>query len=147
MTTEAQRPDGWYWVKETRWDNMQPEWVPAEWRQAAKAWYSTQFSGIPDSGILEHGPALADPMQEPIGTVESEIASCGGFHAKLAGGPMPKIGTNLYTSPQPAQPVPEIDYQALIRAAFATNKKWAQGTSGCIAVMCGAEWYRSTLTR
>ena len=38
--------------------------------------------------------------------------------------------------------VPEIDYDALIRAAFAKNRKWAQGTNGCVAFAKGAEWFR-----
>ena len=47
---------------------------------------------------------------------------------------------------QPAQSVdscPEIDYTALIHAAYAINKRWAQGTAGCVAFKHGAEWYRS----
>lgn len=39
----------------------------------------------------------------------------------------------------------EIDYEALIKAAYARDKKWAQGTNGCIAFARGAEWYRSTI--
>lgn len=38
--------------------------------------------------------------------------------------------------------VPEIDYPELIRAAVAKNRKWAQGTNGCIAFARGAEWFR-----
>lgn len=45
-----------------------------------------------------------------------------------------------------ALPVPEIDYKALVRAAYAKDKRWARGMTGCIAFKCGAEWYRSTLT-
>lgn len=41
--------------------------------------------------------------------------------------------------------LPEIDYEALIKAAHTRDKKWAQGTNGCIAFKHGAEWYRSTL--
>lgn len=41
--------------------------------------------------------------------------------------------------------VPQIDYMALIEAAYATNKKWAQGTNGCIAFKHGAEWMREQL--
>lgn len=46
--------------------------------------------------------------------------------------------------PEPARVggVPDIDYEALIAAAFAKNKRWAQGTYGCIAFARGAEWYR-----
>ncbi|HET8668865.1 MAG TPA: hypothetical protein VFM10_12850, partial [Terriglobales bacterium] len=40
---------------------------------------------------------------------------------------------------------PEIDYEALIRAAFAKDKKWAQGTNGCIAFARGAEWFREVM--
>ena len=38
--------------------------------------------------------------------------------------------------------VPEIDYQALIDAAYKRDRKWAQGTNGCIAFKHGAEWFR-----
>lgn len=38
--------------------------------------------------------------------------------------------------------LPEIDYEALIKAAYARDKKWAQGTNGCIAFKHGAEWFR-----
>ena len=41
--------------------------------------------------------------------------------------------------------VPQIDYKALIAAAYATNKKWAQGTNGCIAFKYGAEWFRDQM--
>lgn len=47
---------------------------------------------------------------------------------------------------RPAAPaVPEIDYQALIRASYATNNKWAQGTNGCSAFARGAEWFRAQM--
>lgn len=42
---------------------------------------------------------------------------------------------------------PEIDYNKLIEAAFATDKGWAQGTTGCIAFARGAEWYRYQLVK
>lgn len=42
-----------------------------------------------------------------------------------------------------AQTVPEIDYEALIAAAYKRDRKWAQGTNGCIAFKCGAEWFRA----
>ena len=45
-------------------------------------------------------------------------------------------------APAPAQEVPEINYTALIEAAFAKNRKWAQGTTGCIAFARGVEWFR-----
>jgi len=48
-------------------------------------------------------------------------------------------------APIPAPAVPEIDYQALIRAAYAKDKKWAQGTNGCIAFARGAEWFRELM--
>jgi hypothetical protein len=43
---------------------------------------------------------------------------------------------------QLAARVPEIDYEALIAAAHKRDRKWAQGTSGCVAFKCGAEWFR-----
>lgn len=41
--------------------------------------------------------------------------------------------------------VPQIDYEALIAAAFAADRKWAQGTNGCIAFKHGAEWFREQM--
>lgn len=41
----------------------------------------------------------------------------------------------------PAPGVPEIDYTALIHAAWGKHK-YAQGTGGCIAFKHGAEWFR-----
>lgn len=41
-----------------------------------------------------------------------------------------------------AQGVPDIDYEALIAAAYNRDKRWAQGTNGCIAFKHGAEWFR-----
>ena len=51
--------------------------------------------------------------------------------------------THTTQSQEPA--VPEIDYEALIHAAFAKNDKWAQGTAGCIAFSRGAEWFRDQM--
>lgn len=44
---------------------------------------------------------------------------------------------------QQSEPLPEIDYTALIHAAAKIGH--AQGTRGCIAFKHGAEWFRSTL--
>lgn len=49
---------------------------------------------------------------------------------------------DLAAPPANEQAVPEIDYTALIHAAVAANKKWAQGTNGCVAFARGAEWFR-----
>lgn len=38
--------------------------------------------------------------------------------------------------------VPEIDYDALIKAAEAKHKTWRQGSPGCVAFAKGAEWFR-----
>lgn len=38
--------------------------------------------------------------------------------------------------------VPDIDYEALIAAAYKRDRKWAQRTNGCIAFARGAEWFR-----
>lgn len=48
----------------------------------------------------------------------------------------------LAAAPQPSAEPAEIDYDALIAAAYAANKKWSQGTNGCSAFARGAEWYR-----
>lgn len=45
-------------------------------------------------------------------------------------------------APAVPQGAPEINYPALIEAAFAKNRKWTQGTTGCIAFARGAEWFR-----
>ena len=50
---------------------------------------------------------------------------------------------NEYNSvPAVPQGVPGINYPALIEAAFTKNRKWTQGTTGCIAFARGAEWFR-----
>lgn len=48
----------------------------------------------------------------------------------------------LFRDAQLAARVPDIDYEALIAAAVKRDRKWAQGTNGCIAFKCGAEWFR-----
>ena len=52
MALDSFRADGWYWVRKAGWGDQYGEWVPAEWRQEPRAWYSTQFSGIPDSEMI-----------------------------------------------------------------------------------------------
>lgn len=49
-------------------------------------------------------------------------------------------------APAVLQGAPEINYPALIEAAFAKNRKWTQGTTGCIAFARGAEWFREQAT-
>lgn len=41
--------------------------------------------------------------------------------------------------------VPELNYAALCDAAFLQDKRWTQGTTGCVAFTLGAEWYRDQL--
>jgi hypothetical protein len=48
-------------------------------------------------------------------------------------------------APAVPQGAPEINYPALIEAAFAKNRKWTQGTTGCIAFARGAEWFRDQM--
>ena len=60
------RPDGWYWVRKDGWYGETPDWTLAEWRQSCRAWYSTTYSGIPDSQIVEHGPAVLPPNTEAM---------------------------------------------------------------------------------
>ena len=60
----AVRPDGWYWVKKEGWYGETPNWTLAEWRQSCRAWYSTSYGGIPDSHIVEHGPAVMPPIED-----------------------------------------------------------------------------------
>lgn len=55
------RPDGWYWVQKDPWHGEAPVWTPAEWRTKSRAWYSAGFGGIPDSGIVQHGPKIDEP--------------------------------------------------------------------------------------
>lgn len=45
-------------------------------------------------------------------------------------------------SVQPLTGVPEIDYNALIKAAEAKDKAWRQGSPGCVAFAKGAEYFR-----
>jgi hypothetical protein len=66
------RPDGWYWVRKDGWYGEVPAWTPAEWRQESRAWYSSKFSGIPDSGIVQHGPALKPLTRQQIDDVMTE---------------------------------------------------------------------------
>jgi hypothetical protein len=62
MAPQSFRKDGWYWVRMLGWGDKYGDWVPAEWRQASKSWYSTLFSGIPDSEMIV-GAALASPSK------------------------------------------------------------------------------------
>lgn len=56
-----------------------------------------------------------------------------------------RLGAQAASHEQPSGGVPEIDYQALIHAAWGAHK-YAQGTRGCIAFKHGAEWFRGLLT-
>lgn len=42
----------------------------------------------------------------------------------------------------PTSAIPEIDYDALIKAAGQSNKSWTQGKTGCVAFSRGAQWFR-----
>lgn len=42
----------------------------------------------------------------------------------------------------PTPGIPEIDYDALIKAAGQSNKSWTQGKPGCVAFSRGAQWFR-----
>jgi len=61
---------------------------------------------------------------------------------EAAGLPPPEVPAS---QEQPSRGVPEIDYQALIHAAWGSHK-YAQGTRGCVAFKHGAEWFRGLLT-
>ena len=52
MAADPFRPDGWYWVRKAGWGDQYGPWTPAEWRQESRSWFSTQFSGIPDSEMI-----------------------------------------------------------------------------------------------
>jgi hypothetical protein len=52
MAPDAFRSNGWYFVRKKTWGDQYDDWVPAEWRQESKSWYSTKFSGIPDSEVI-----------------------------------------------------------------------------------------------
>ena len=41
--------------------------------------------------------------------------------------------------------VPELNYAALCDAAFLQDKRWTQGTTGCVAFARGAEWFRELM--
>lgn len=57
--------------------------------------------------------------------------------------PIPSYPTRplIFADTHQAPGVPEIDYSALIHAAWGKHK-YAQGTGGCIAFKRGAEWFR-----
>lgn len=57
------RLDGWYWVRKSGWGDQYGPWTPAEWRQASRAWYSTQFSGIPEAEVIV-GERLTAPYDQ-----------------------------------------------------------------------------------
>lgn len=46
------RSDGWYFVRKLALRGEYTDWTPAEWRQESKAWYSSRFSGIPDTEMI-----------------------------------------------------------------------------------------------
>ena len=59
----------------------------ASWEQGYKA-------------MLEAAPE--QPVQEPVGYVESSVHGAGGFHCRLLTTPTPPFGTKLYTAPPDA---------------------------------------------
>jgi len=65
------RPSGWYWVRKKGIDNRFGPWVPAEWREEVKSWYSTAFSGVPDSEVRVG--ALLQAAEEKVLTDSYEI--------------------------------------------------------------------------
>lgn len=56
--------NGWYWVKVLDFDDTYSDWVPAEWREETRSWYSTRFRGIPDNHV-QLGPKLVSPGNKP----------------------------------------------------------------------------------
>lgn len=48
----GEREAGWYFVRNENWDGGHGEWTPALWKPECKAWYSYQFSGIPDRQVI-----------------------------------------------------------------------------------------------
>lgn len=58
MAPHPFRPNGWYWVRKSGWGDQYGEWVPAEWRQESRSWYSTLFSGIPDAEMIVGEPLV-----------------------------------------------------------------------------------------
>lgn len=73
---------------------------------------------------------------------EREAAHHAMFLERLAQVPSVRKQTAAQEEQQLAARVPEIDYEALIAAAFKRDRKWAQGTNGCVAFKSGAEWFR-----
>lgn len=98
------------------------------WRQCAQGQRTTQFCAVAEQALEAMEYSGMD-----VGKFNRINAACAALRAALA---------------QQAEPVQEpvavplIDYEALIAAAYAANKKWAQGTNGCVAFKHGAEWFR-----
>lgn len=97
-----------------------------------------------DGGIWEIGHLNEDGVFAEVVTVNTGL-----YHQPEAAEPLARaILSRLAAQPQaPAatQPEPaEIDYEALIRAAWA-NHKYRQGTGACVAFKHGAEWFREQI--
>lgn len=85
-------------------------------------------------------------IREALNTAQSKLLSAQICHPNavqfLIEEAIDAINAALAAQPARVGGVPDIDYEALINAAFAADKRWAQGTYGCIAFARGAEWYR-----
>ena len=47
-----ERAEGWYWVRCEVFGGAYGPWTPAMWKSTARAWYSWEFSGVPDSEVI-----------------------------------------------------------------------------------------------
>ena len=106
---------------------------------------STRLRQLADRMGLD---GFAEELREIAGELEAPSEPFGYFRAEPMGwtdcAADDEGAIALYERPA-APAVPEIDYEALIHAAFAKNAKWAQGTAGCIAFARGAEWFRDQM--
>lgn len=84
---------------------------------------------------------------DTLHTFLAAMADCGMSLDKFADAmaALPPVRERVKAEAIEAQGVPEIDYEALIAAAHKRDRKWAQGTNGCIAFKYGAEWFRDQL--
>lgn len=101
--------------------------------------------GLPSSAEIEE---LADLLESTLLKLANREIKIGQFPVEpicKAASILQKLAHSLNASPSQEPAAPEIDYQALIRTAYAKDKKWAQGTNGCVAFARGAEWFRAQM--
>lgn len=66
----AERDPGWYWVRKEDLDGKYGDWTPALWKADRRAWYTWEFSGVPDSQMI-----VGERLRAPNGLDRVEIKS------------------------------------------------------------------------